>query len=141
MGWIIGFMDKWIVGQKSNHPKIHQSVLCSLRDRRAEVGQFFFQIGIARLAEIKRLLIMQAGECGHRRLVAQIDHGEVVVRVAVVGVEFNRLAQSRFRLRAQPLLAQRDAEIILNQRIPRSSFAARLNASSASSYFCWRNFK
>ena len=46
----------------------HQSsILNSLRDRRADVGEHFFQIGIARLAQIERLLVVPAGERGPER--------------------------------------------------------------------------
>ena len=113
---LLDIMADNFFAQQSTNPSIHiiRFVISLRLHRRAFVGEDFFQVGIARLAEFERLLIMPAGEFRQRRLLVDVNHGEIVVRGRVFRIELERLAQRRLRLRAQPLVAERDAEVILD---------------------------
>src|ERR1035437_7782865 len=84
------------------------------RNRRALVGEHFFEVGIARLAGVERLLIMPAGQLRQRRFLAQINHGEIVVRRGVSRIDMDGFPQRGFTLRAEAFVAQGDAEVILD---------------------------
>src|SRR5262245_61969437 len=57
---------------------------------------------------------MPPREFDQRRLLAGVDHGQIVVRATVTGIKLDGLAQCGFRGAAQSLVAERKPEMILD---------------------------
>src|ERR1035438_5025256 len=74
----------------------------------------FLQLRITRVSGGESFLIMPVGQLRGRRLLRDINHREVIMRIGAGRIDLNGLAQGRLGWPAQPLLAEREAEEVLD---------------------------
>src|ERR1051326_3882886 len=90
--------------------------------------QQLLQLGVLRHAEFLRLLVMLAGEIGRGRRLRRVHDGEIEMRLGVVGIEVDSLAQLLLGGGLPALLAAGDAEIVVRLgvlRVEREGFGQR----------------
>src|ERR1035437_7436657 len=74
----------------------------------------FLQLRITRVSGGESFLIMPMGQFRRGRLLGDVNHRQVIVRIGAGRIDLNGLAQGRLGWPAQPLLAEREAEEVLD---------------------------